>query len=419
MSRTPTRRSASASSRGHASDDVEDVNAYGVTPHTPCWARLRATAMWMYASSSAYTRWPPVWTRAARSRRKTAAASTARAASAGPRRAISGLPRRARARGHARAGHGDDLVPAPRAVAGIHQDGQMAELLHHRDGGDVESVAGGVLEGADAALAEDDLLVAPGQDVLRGQQQLLDGRAQTALEQHRTAHLAEVLQEVEVLHVARADLVAVDVAAHHLDVARVHDLADHGQAALVGGRAHPTQRLLSMALEGVGRGAGLEGAAAQHARAGGRHRLGHARHLLLALDRAGAGHDDDLGPTHLDPGDVHDRVRGLEGPPHQLVGRGDLDHLAHTRDELQRRGVHHDPRRAHRAQHGVADAGGPVHVVAHLHQRLDDLLYLLFRRRRLHHDHHGILNLLFHRHRGPTPAPVRPRPAAPGGAIRR
>src|SRR4029450_13783329 len=78
-----------------------------------------------------------------------------------------------------------------------------------------------------------------------------------------------------------------------------------------------------------------------------------------------------------------------------------------------RSGAPPPPRRAPRAQPGLPDAGGPVHVVAHLHQRLDDLLYLLFRRRRLHHDHHGILNLLFHRHPGRAPAPVRPPPRSP------
>ena len=80
--------------------------------------------------------------------------------------------------------------------------------------------------GADAALAQDHVVVAAGQDVLARQQQLLDGGRDAALEQHRLAHLAQLAQQVEVLHVARAHLEAVDVGQHGLDLRDLHDLAD-------------------------------------------------------------------------------------------------------------------------------------------------------------------------------------------------
>ncbi len=60
-----------------------------------------------------------------------------------------------RARGNGGQRHGAHLGAEARAVAGIHDDGEMAELLHHGDGGQVQRVARGGLEGADAALAED------------------------------------------------------------------------------------------------------------------------------------------------------------------------------------------------------------------------------------------------------------------------
>jgi hypothetical protein len=67
----------------------------------------------------------------------------------------------------------------------------VAPLLDHGNGRDVEGVAGRVLEGADAPLAEDDLAVAPGQDVLGGEQPLFDGGGEAALEKDRLSDLAE------------------------------------------------------------------------------------------------------------------------------------------------------------------------------------------------------------------------------------
>ena len=54
----------------------------------------------------------------------------------------------------------------------------MVEEWH---GGQVERVARGRLEGADAALAEDDVRVAGGDDVLGGHEPLLDRGAEPRL----------------------------------------------------------------------------------------------------------------------------------------------------------------------------------------------------------------------------------------------
>ena len=62
------------------------------------------------------------------------------------------------------------------------------------------------LEGADAALAEDDLVVALREDVLGGEQPLLHRRRHAALEQDRLAQPADLGEQGEVLHVAGADL---------------------------------------------------------------------------------------------------------------------------------------------------------------------------------------------------------------------
>ena len=90
--------------------------------------------------------------------------------------------------------------------------GQVAQPLHDRDGGQVEGVADHRLEGADAALAEDDLEVLLGHDVLGGVQPLVDRAGHAALEHDRLLGAAGLLQQREVLHVAGADLEDVGVA---------------------------------------------------------------------------------------------------------------------------------------------------------------------------------------------------------------
>ena len=98
--------------------------------------------------------------------------------------------------------------------------------------------------------------------------QLFDGGGDAALEQNGLAHLAQLTQQVEVLHVARAHLEAVDEWHHGFDLRNLHDFADHGEA--VGGCsfAHHLKAGNAEALEAVGRAARLERAAAQKFSAG-------------------------------------------------------------------------------------------------------------------------------------------------------
>ena len=91
-------------------------------------------------------------------------------------------------------------------MAGVHDHRQVGELFEHGHGGEVEGVARGRLEGADAALAKDHLFVAPGHDVLGAHEQLLQGVGQPALDEDGLSRVAQLLEQLEVLHVARADL---------------------------------------------------------------------------------------------------------------------------------------------------------------------------------------------------------------------
>ena len=171
----------------------------------------------------------------------------------------------------------DELALAD-AVGGVAEDGEVGELFEDGDGGDVHGVAGVGFEGADAALAEDEVVVAAGEDVLGGEEDFLDGGGDAALHEDGLADVAELAEEVEVLHVARADLEAVDVGEHGLDLGDLHDFGDDEEAGLVGDFAEELEAFEAHALEAVGGGAGLVGSAAEELAAG----LG---------DLAGAGED--------------------------------------------------------------------------------------------------------------------------------
>ena len=108
----------------------------------------------------------------------------------------------------------------------------MRDPLDVRDRREVERVARVVGERAHAALAEDDLVVALGEEVLGREQQLLDRRRHAALEEHGLAQAAEPLQQREVLHVARADLQAVGVLGDEVDGLGVEHLGDDRQPRL-------------------------------------------------------------------------------------------------------------------------------------------------------------------------------------------
>jgi hypothetical protein len=124
------------------------------------------------------------------------------------------------------AGERHDQLALAGAVRRVDDDRQVRQRVHHRHGADVQGVAGGGLEGPDAALAQHDVEVAALGDVLGGHQPLLVRRGQPALEHHRLAHPADRLQQREVLHVAGADLQHVGVLRDDRDVLGVDDLGD-------------------------------------------------------------------------------------------------------------------------------------------------------------------------------------------------
>ena len=79
------------------------------------------------------------------------------------------------------------------------------------------------------ALAEDHLVVAALEDVLRRLQVLVNRRAHAALEQHRPAQSPDFLEQRVVLHVARPDLQQVGHGDDGRQLPRIHHLGDDRQ----------------------------------------------------------------------------------------------------------------------------------------------------------------------------------------------
>src|SRR5437868_11647128 len=127
----------------------------------------------------------------------------------------------------------------------------MREFLDDGNRGDIQGVARVGLEGANAALAEDDLIISAGHNVLGGKQQLFESGRDAALEQDRLAHLAQLTQQIEILHVARAYLENIYVRQHQLDLRDLHDFADDQQSEFIARLAQQLESFQSEPLKGI------------------------------------------------------------------------------------------------------------------------------------------------------------------------
>src|ERR1035437_4382471 len=227
------------------------------------------------------------------------------------------------ARGQGGARHGSDDVAATRAVRRVGYDRQVGEFLDYGNGGEIEGVAGVGFEGADAALAEDDVVIAAGQDVLGGEQEFFDASRDAAFEQHGFGLLAELAQQVEVLHIARAHLHDVGILREQRNLRLVHHFADYQQAVAVGGGAEHLKTLGAEALELIRRTARLEGSTADHPGASAGRQLGALLDLVAVLHAARAGHDDHGVAADGERAHLHNGAAGPKPAAGEFVGRND------------------------------------------------------------------------------------------------
>ena len=172
----------------------------------------------------------------------------------------------------------------------------MAQALHGRDHAQVERVAGVVGEGADAAFAERDVVVAFTQDVFGGHQKFFERGRHAALQQDGLAGASGALEQRKILHVAGADLDHVGVFLDQVERFVVDGLGNDLHAELLADVGHDAQAFFAESLKRVGRSARLVGSAAEKLGSGAMHALGRGEGLFAGLDAAGAGNNRKAGP---------------------------------------------------------------------------------------------------------------------------
>ncbi len=118
------------------------------------------------------------------------------------------------------------------AVTGIDEDGKVAALFHGRNHGEVESVARKIGERSNAALAEHDVVIALGEDVLGGHEEFVERGGHAALEENRFFGAARAFEERKVLHVTRADLDDVGVFLDEVERFIVNGFGDYPKTVL-------------------------------------------------------------------------------------------------------------------------------------------------------------------------------------------
>src|SRR5882724_3459438 len=285
--------------------------------------------------------------------------------------------------------HRWNFVAASRSVQGIGPHRQMRKLLDHRNRGQIKSVARVRFKSSDSTLAQNYVVVSARQNIFGAEQQLLHRRGHSAFQQHRLAHFAERAQKVVVLHVACANLVDVNVAAHHFDLRRVHHFADGEQSEFIGCFAHQFQTWFAHSLKRVRRSTRLERSPAQNFCAGFRHVLCDGVNLFARFHRTRSGSDHNFGPADFYAASkIDNRAFRLELPAGKFERLRDAHDFAHAFQQFKiamiEIAVH-----THCAKYSVRSSRGTVHVKAVSDELVNYVLNLGIRCALLHNDYHG------------------------------
>ena len=205
--------------------------------------------------------------------------------------------------------HRDDEVADARAVRRIDQHRQVRLLLHIGDGVEVERVARRRLEGADAALAQDDLSFAGRRADIR--RRAADPRPwpQARASAAPACRRSPTAFSREKFCMLRAPIWSASACSATMSTSAVSITSvTTGRPSSSPILRRSVQALRPVALEGIGAGARLVGAGAQADCARRLHRLAAVPQPLLGLDRAGSGDHREAAPADARRAELHDRV---------------------------------------------------------------------------------------------------------------
>ena len=222
---------------------------------------------------------------------------------------------------------GSDQLSLAGPVRGVDDHRQVALVLEVGHGGQRQGEPGVVLVGPDSSLAEHDVGVVAVEDVLGGEQELIDGRAHPSLEEGRLARVAHGLEELIVLHVPGADLEDVGVPGDHRDVLGAmtsvtiaRPVTSRAVASILRPSSLCPWKLYGLVL-------GLKAPPLRPVAPIDFKGLRQGDDLGFALDRAGAGDHADLDPADFQAAGLDDGPLGRQLGGGPLVGGEDRQDL--------------------------------------------------------------------------------------------
>src|SRR6476469_3912079 len=242
----------------------------------------------------------------------------------------------------------------------------------------IERISRVLRERANAAFAEDHVVIAFSHDILRCEQPFLQGRSHSALQQHRHPGSARALQKRKVLHVSSADLNHIAVFFDEIDMRFLDGFCYNLQAELFSNGCHDFPAFFAEALERVRRGSRFPYAAAKKSRTALMYDFRDGESLVATLDRARPGDDCQLALANRRVAEANHSFIRSKVECDQFVGFSDADDFRNAGEvfktpTIDRSFIARDTDRgSRRSWHGM---GAEADCLNNVHHRID------FRRR--------------------------------------
>jgi hypothetical protein len=154
-------------------------------------------------------------------------------------------------------------VAAACGVGDINNHGQVRLEFGNGNSGNVERVAGPLLERANATFTQNQAFFTSREDVLGGEHPLLHRLRESTFEENWPSGSSNFLEQREILCISRANLQDIGVLGDQIDISGVHDFGHEQHLVLLSGSSTEFQALFAHALETVRAGSRLVRAATQ------------------------------------------------------------------------------------------------------------------------------------------------------------
>src|ERR1700681_73319 len=189
-------------------------------------------------------------------------------------------------------------------------------------------------EGAHAAFAKHDVVIAFAQDIFRGHQEFVERGGHAAFEENGLFGAAGAFEQREILHVASADLDHVGVFFDKVEAFVVDGFGDNAEAIVLANLREDFQALFAEALKTVRGSARFVGAATKKFYAGFLDAFGSGETLLFGFYRARAANQADVFAPEKNAagrrGDAQDAVFFFDIAADEFVGLADRNAFDHA-----------------------------------------------------------------------------------------